>query len=523
MRKAKLFLYNALTVAGVGLIIRFSQMAYTVYISGKLGAEGMGLLSLITSVYALAVTFASSGVQLTCTRLIAGALSIDNPLEARRALRGCTVFALCFGLTAFFGLFALSGPVGRGILGEERAVFCLRALCPALPAAALSSCFQGYFPAVRKAYKSSVVSVLEQGARILFTGGAFALFSPSRREVEAVLFSSCSAELFSFFLNAAILYADARRTLPKRGAPSPRLPARICGISLPIAVASWGRAALLTAEHVLIPRGLKKYGEPSALGTYGIMHGMALPVVFFPYAVLTPFTQLLIPEIARFRAQKDQKGIVFTQSIALRATLLFSYGCMALFFVFGEAFGQALYHVDGVGRTVSLFALLIPVMYLDTTVDAILKGMGEQFYCMLVNIGDAALSLILVITLVPRFGAVGYLWTVFAGECFNTLFSFLRLHRLTGVKIPFFQGVLLPAFTAWGTAYFVKLLPFTRALPLPAALALSTPLFVLLYLLALIATRALPPDDRKYFFRLLRGERNPPGVHREKAPGVHLP
>ena len=77
MRKAKVYFLNGLTVSFVwGLVLRFAAMAYTVYVSGKLGAEGMGLLSLVSSVHTLALTLASSGVNLTCTRLCADALAL---------------------------------------------------------------------------------------------------------------------------------------------------------------------------------------------------------------------------------------------------------------------------------------------------------------------------------------------------------------------------------------------------------------------------------------------------------------
>ena len=38
------------------------------------------------------------------------------------------------------------------------------------------------------------------------------------------------------------------------------------------------------------------------------------------------------------------------------------------------------------GRYIRLLAPLIPVMYIDTTVDSMLKGLGEQLYCMTVSI-----------------------------------------------------------------------------------------------------------------------------------------
>ena len=509
MRKAKAYLIGSLTVAGVGVALRFAQTANSVYIAGKLGAEGIGFLTLVTSVYALAVTFACSGVGLTCTRLVAEALGRRDPREARKSLAGCVLYSLFFGVAAALLLYALSGVIGRRLLGGDRAVYCLRALCPALPAAALSSCFSGCFNAVRRAYKASIVSVIDQGARILLCAFFFSLFLSRGMGVEAVLYASCVSEILTFLLMLLLLLPERKSSLAGGGTVPRRLGARICGISLPIAVAAWVRAALVTGEHILIPRGLETFGDPSALATYGVMHGMALPVVFLPYAVLTPFTQLLIPEFSRFRAEKDARGVSFTASLTLRMTMLFAFGCSAFFAAFGETLGELLYKTEGVGRFVALFALLIPVMYLDTAVDAVLKGLGEQFYCMLVNIGDAGLSLLLVLLLVPRAGAVGYLWTVFICETFNTVFSFLRLRKKVALSFRPLRSLALPALCAFAASLAVK----TALLRLPAfpglrltAAALS---FLPLYGALLLFSGALTRADRRYFARLFQKERRP--------------
>ena len=183
MRKAKVYFLNGLTVSFVGLVLRFAAMAYTVYVSGKLGAEGMGLLSLVSSVHTLALTLASSGVNLTCTRLCADALALDNYRETRRSLKGCILYSLFFGLFAAVLLYSLSGFLGNSVLKDPRTVVCLRALCPVLPVSALTACFSGYMNACRRAFKGSLVSIFETGLKILLTAFFFS-------------FSICSSAFF---------------------------------------------------------------------------------------------------------------------------------------------------------------------------------------------------------------------------------------------------------------------------------------------------------------------------------------
>ena len=60
-----------LIVTATSLVMRTVRMSFNVYLSGKLGAQGMGLFQLAAAVYFLALTIANAGVRLAVTRLVA--------------------------------------------------------------------------------------------------------------------------------------------------------------------------------------------------------------------------------------------------------------------------------------------------------------------------------------------------------------------------------------------------------------------------------------------------------------------
>ena len=60
-RAGKIFA-NGIVLSVTALIMRTIGVGFNVYVSGKIGAAGMGLLTLIMSIYSLAVTFSVSGV-----------------------------------------------------------------------------------------------------------------------------------------------------------------------------------------------------------------------------------------------------------------------------------------------------------------------------------------------------------------------------------------------------------------------------------------------------------------------------
>ena len=80
-------------MAVVAVIMRLVAVAFNVYISNKIGAVAMGLFSLISTVYGFGITFATSGINLATTRLVAQAVGdtstdkssgeIKNSVEVR--------------------------------------------------------------------------------------------------------------------------------------------------------------------------------------------------------------------------------------------------------------------------------------------------------------------------------------------------------------------------------------------------------------------------------------------------------
>lgn len=71
-----------------------------------------------------------------------------------------------------------------------------------------------------------------------------------------------------------------------RQVPRERIPMRkrLLRLSVPLALNDALRAGLNTAEQLLIPIGLARYGGSTeeAMAGYGTIHGMVFPILMFP-------------------------------------------------------------------------------------------------------------------------------------------------------------------------------------------------------------------------------------------------
>ena len=174
--------------------------------------------------------------------------------------------------------------------------------------------------------------------------------------------------------------------------------------------------------------------------------------------MLGSFASLLIPELSSAQKVGDTKRVNSIVSRVFFFSLIFSIGVSGIFVCFSQELGNFIYKSSEAGEFIKLLAPLIPLMYLDTAVDSMLKGLGEQLYTMRVNIADAFMSVLLVLTLLPNMGISGYVVVIFLMELFNTSFSIIKLLSITKIKTPVFTWVLKPLISVILSTIITRLL-----------------------------------------------------------------
>ncbi len=443
MSDRKRFYRDGAMLTIVTLTMRSVAMLFSSFISRSVGSEGVGLFTVIMTVYSFAVTFASSGISLTVTRLVASA----EESERRGVVLGGIIYSLIFGVLGTVLLFSLSDLIALKLLSEPRAALPLRLLSASLIFVALGAAFNGYFVGVKRVRSNAVAQIFGQAVKIIFSVFLVLAFGKGDMYCSVVLLSlgMSMTELLSFIL-ILVLYVIDRKRYAEFSTSSPAL-IQVAKMALPLAFSQYFRSLLLSCEHILIPRRLMDRGESNseALSNYGILHGMALPTVLYPMSPLSSYSGLLVPEFAEDEARGNTARMSRITAEALNTTL--KYGTAVAVFVafFAEELGFVLYDSFDSGYYIRLLAPVIPIMYLDHVTDQILKGIGEHVYSMWVNIADSCLSLLLVYFLIPRMGIMGYALVIVIMEGFNFVLSIIRLSGRIKLRINLLESVLKPA------------------------------------------------------------------------------
>ena len=521
MDRLKRFFINGIVLTLVALVSRYVSVGFNIYLSKKIGSVAMGLFTLVSSVYGFALTLATSGINLATTKLVSeslgkGAAKSNYPTEqtVSKIMKKSILFSLFISFSTSVALFAGAEFIGVGLLDDSRTVSSIKILALSLVPIAVSSSLCGYFSAVRQAYKNAAIQVFTQALRISLC--VFLLSSALAKDMESacscIVLATTISEISAFIFELFLFTSDRRRK--RKGKKTLKafdssLPSKLISITLPVALSAYVRSALVTIEHLMIPRGLEKSGASRelSLASYGVLHSLVFPLILFPSAISSAFANLLVPEISESAAEGDAARIERIVSRVLKTVLIYSIGTAGIMMYMARELGRVLINAQDADKFIIMIAPLIPFMYLDTSVDSILKGLGYQFHTMVINIVDATLSVILVALLLPKFGIIGYVITVYFTELVNLTLSLFKLLCVTQTKIQIINWIAKPIASIIGATACVGLF-FERFLGYASSrseIFFHIVCVSLIYFIFLSVLRVLSPKKIWYsFYRFIK-------------------
>ncbi len=426
---------SAILLTIVNLLLRFAGTSFQVYLSGRIGAAGIGLLQLTMSVGSLALVAGTGGIRTAAMYLCAGELGRKKPGNVVWVLSGCFVYSLIFSMTVSALLTGFAPFIAANWIGDARTVDALRLFAAFLPCCCLCGVMTGYFTAANRIGTLAAVEVAEQLLSMVITLSALHFWAgsdPARACLCVVLGSGIGACITLCFLVFLRL-----REKPPRSHPI-AVAGRLCHTALPLAAADNLRTGISTVENLMVPKRLAlNRAVSNPLAAFGCLIGMVFPVLMFPACILFGLAELLIPELARCHAAGSRARIGYLMRRSLKVALLYGVFFGGLLFLLAESLCMKLYGDLQAGRFLKLYALLIPMLYCDAITDAMIKGLGQQTASVRYNILTNLMDVVFLYLLLPRYGMRGYFFSFLVTHLVNFALSLRRLLNITGERISF--------------------------------------------------------------------------------------
>lgn len=473
---------GTLVLTVTGFISRIIGFFYRIYLARLFGEEGMGIYQLLAPVLAIAFSLSAAAFQTAISKSVAEQAALAatqqpsrTSLAAFKPLLVGLSLSVPISLLCAFIVYSQAEWIGSRLLHEARTISMLRILAFSLPLSAVHSCINGYFYGIKKTGFPAAAQLFEQLVRV---GCVFVLCNAATAKgalptINIAVAGLALGELASMIISVGAVYlhyakaqssnlrspdsasSPAVGTIQPTGAFTATRPPNsartlatighfttsalyksLLAIALPLTANRLVLNLMQSVETVSIPTQLKLYGydTPTALSVYGVLTGMAMPLIFFPCALTGSVSVLLLPIISEKYALGDLKEVRRTTMRTIKYTTMLGIPCLLLFVLLGRWAGPALFDSALAGHFITTLGFICPFIYLGSTLSSILNGLGLTKQLFAMNVTALLIRLLFVYLAIPKVGITGYLWGLLVSQLLLTLLYLWCLYRFLHKK-----------------------------------------------------------------------------------------
>ena len=430
-----------------GLLSRFIGFFYRIFLSQTFGAEGMGIYQLISPVLALSFSLTVSGMQTAISKYVASETTTHDYKTSFRTLWiGFLIsMALSFGCAAF--IYQYSEWIAVTFLMEERTAPLLRIISLSIPMATVHSCINGYFYGIKKTAIPALSQLSEQVVRV---GSVYLInhICMQRHMTPTISFAVVGLVIGEGASMIVSLLAVIGRSFQVFDTPALlgkifgrgslassyyQITGKLLQLAVPLSLNRIIINILQSIEAIFIPNKLMAYGlnNADALGVYGVLTGMSLPLILFPSAITNSISVLLLPIVSEAEASGNQRAVTKAIMKSLKYCLLLGFGCTAIFLLCGRMAGRLLFKSELAGSFILTLSFICPFLYIASTLNSILNGLGKTALTFFYSIVSLLVRLLFVFFAIPVWGIKGYLWGMLASQMVQTFLCTISALRIS--------------------------------------------------------------------------------------------
>lgn len=508
----KSILYGTIILTSANLFVRILGFIYRIFLSRKIGPEGMGLFQLIFPLYMVSITLTASGIPIAVSRLIAQQKALGNNRGVRQIilLGILLVIVISTGLSVL--IFFNIDLIAANLLHDTRIRLSLFIFLPCICITGLASVFKGYFYGIKDMHPPAAAEIVEQIIRMALVTILLSCAPLLDAQVSAAIavLGMVIGELSGLLYLHHCYYRknnDIKIIKRCKSISLKTMLKKILNIAIPITLTRLITSVIGSINSIIIPSRLIASGmtKNKAIATFGIVSGMVMPLIFVPFAIITALSVVIVPNLSESYVLEKWSNIRDKVSKSILITSITAFSTMALLIPLGYPLGMLLYNQPLAGNLIAPISLFIIFMCLDNNLGSILNGLGKQTRAAIHStIGDVLqLTCTYLLAAHPYFGIYGFVIGFVLNSIVVSCLHFVTLIKTTGLKPDFTNWFINPCLACLLTALIVRLLFLTlihSGFPLPWSLAISAGKGALLCIILLICMGTIPQIKQIKFF-----------------------
>lgn len=429
-----------LTLAG--LLSKLIGFYYKIFLSGAIGAEGIGMYQLAFPVMGLAMAVCSMGIENAISRFCAKESDKNGIFTAG------LLMSLLLSFIVSFILYKNSRFIAVRFLLNEGAAPLISVIAISIPFACIHQCINGYYYGLKKTKIPALSQLFEQLVRV---GSVFLItyyFTSNKIQITPVIaiIGIAAGEAASSIFSLIALKADLKYRFSLSNLKDNSK--KIFGMAFPISCNRVLLTLLQSGEAILIPAQLIIYGmtHSEAMSAYGVLTGMAMSFITFPSTITQSAAVMLLPTVSEAQSANNNRLISEAITTSIYASTVMGIFCIGGFILYGAPFGALIFRNELVADFLRVLAWLSPFLYVNTTLAGILNGLGKTGITFMCNIIGIIIRIAFIIFLIPSHGIMGCMCGLLASQIFITAAYVFILSRMYHFRFNPVKSILIPAF-----------------------------------------------------------------------------
>lgn len=387
------------TVTIFSVITRMLGFFFRVFLSHKIGAMGLGLYQMATSILGIFMTLISSGLPLTTAKLVSKYEINKNFANRNKAVGSSLIIALALACFSALIIFLLRNVWGF-VLTDNRAVEILIILIPSIIFNAIYAIFRGALWGQHDYFNCGLTELIEQIIRLVLTFIMLLnikdIFVATKQSAIAFnLTCLCSA------LITIVIYIKRGRISFKKGEYK-----NVLKSAVPITGVRLANSLVQPLTTLIIPTMLilSGYTSTEAVESVGVVMGMTFPMLFVPMAVIGSISMVLIPSISSMMAKNNYSEIQENIKSSLEVSIFISMLFIPLYLSVGDLICVVLYNNQMSGAILKSSALCILPITICNLSGSILNALNLEVKSFANYILGSLTLLVSLVVLTPLLG-----------------------------------------------------------------------------------------------------------------------
>lgn len=411
----KKFVKAVLITTILSILTRAIGLFIKIYISRIIGAESLGYYQIALSVFFLLCTLVTSGIPLVISRMVSGKPQTKSKVVFSGLILSSAIsFIVCLAVILFPSLIVK-------IWGQSNSLSVLFYLLPAVIFTAIYVPFRGAFWGSKNFFLLGFTELIEQIFRFVSCIIFFNITIPlTGAEIAGSTYSIACA--LSSIVAITIYFVKGGKIKTNINYIKP-----LFKESAPIALMRIGSSIVSLVISLIFPVMLVKSGNTlgEAVGYFGIVTGMVMPLISIPGTIIGSISVALIPEVSG----KNYKFVSRQINLALSYSMIISFILIPVFLILGKPIGLLLFDDIVAGELLSIGSILLLPLGISQISSSILNAIGKEKQGLFTYLIGAGTMLLCVIFLPKFIGIYSLLAGFFLMSIITALLNLIIINK----------------------------------------------------------------------------------------------